>query len=220
MTKNVIWIDQNIENEDNSKTLEYFKDNLQDYNILLFKDIDEAYNEIRINEKFSFTLIYIIINGRLAEQFFNLYCLNIDKLTTVCATILYCVNENIDKTKPYYNDEFLNPGKIVKNREDVIKYIKLDECNWNNKNNALYNKENINNNSLCEFSSNYLNSLSDICYPTILGQLIDSSLLNKDDIQKFQVYMLNNYPSLADYFKPSKEKQIDISIDILANFLS
>ena len=215
--KNIIWIDSNVYNEENKKTLEILKNNLSDYDFSIFTTVSSAFSEIKKNPKFHFTLFYVIVSGRLAEDFFNKYSKATIELPILAATIVYCFNKSLHEKKPYYLDPFLNPGKITDSYEKIIEYIKLDECNWGNYMNIKEKKWNSEGE---EFGDTFIHakSLSDIAYPIYLHKIINSSLIETNDIIELQNFLLEYFPHFKDYIKPSQEKNIDIPYHILAKF--
>ena len=95
----IFWIDKNIKTEENQNYLKELK------------------------KEYDFKFIYIIISGRLAENFFNRYNI-FDYTTIIAATIVFCGNKSFHSSKPYANDLYINPGGVVNNFDEVIKYIK------------------------------------------------------------------------------------------------
>ena len=72
--KKVLWIDQNIDSEENKYTYEEFTNSLPDFDIIKCKSVKEAFNFVEKNyEVFKFKLFYVIVSGTLSEEFFNLY---------------------------------------------------------------------------------------------------------------------------------------------------
>ena len=215
--KNIIWIDSNVYNEENKKTLEILKNNLSDYDFSIFTTVSSAFSEIKKNPIFHFTLFYVIVSGSLAEDFFNKYSKATIELPILAATIVYCFNKSLHEKKPYYLDPFLNPGKITDSYEKIIEYIKLDECNWGNYMNIKEKKWNSEGE---EFGDTFIHakSLSDIAYPIYLHKIINSSLIETNDIIELQNFLLEYFPHFKDYIKPSQEKNIDIPYHILAKF--
>ena len=67
--KQIIWIDQNVNNEENKFTLQYFKSELKnDYNIITFESVKQAFDLFEQEKQiFEFNLFYVIVSGRLAE---------------------------------------------------------------------------------------------------------------------------------------------------------
>ena len=97
----IIWIDQNVNNLENKHTLEYFKKELKDnYDIITIESVSETFNLLKNLENiFKFKLLYVIVSGRLAEEFFNNYAEKVIDMNILCASIVYCFNDSFHKKK-------------------------------------------------------------------------------------------------------------------------
>jgi hypothetical protein len=72
--KKVIWIDQNIDNDENKYTYEEFTNSLPEFDIIKCKSVKETFDFIEKNyEDYKFKLFYVIVSGSLSEEFFNEY---------------------------------------------------------------------------------------------------------------------------------------------------
>ena len=217
--KQILWIDQNVNNEENRQTLEYFKNEFKDgYNIITLESVSAAFKLLEILKKvFEFRLFYVIVSGRLAEEFFNNYAEKVIDMNILSATIIYCFNDSYHKTKNYYKDSFLNPGGIVSCPEEVVKYIKKVE---NNPMNIQINpKFNESDKESYGYIFDYAKDLSEIVLPLIISHFIKSYLISKKDLEEME----NNFVSIfgkeiLDYINPQKEKKINIPFHILAKF--
>eukprot|EP00833_Pecoramyces_ruminatium_P009717 jgi/Orpsp1_1/1183749/evm.model.c7180000086573.1 len=218
MSKNIIWIDENIYNLENRATLVILKYKLKNYNFYTYTSVSSAISEIKSNEKFHFNLFYVIVSGKLADSFFNEYVLVTIDYPVLAATIIYCYNQNFYEKKPYYLDSFLNPGKIVKTYDKIIEYIKKDECHWKDNMN-ITNEKYHHNEKKFGFSFNYTQSLSEIVYPIYLQNIIDSTLISSSDIKELQDFLLKYFSQYKELIKPSQEKNIFIPYHLLAKFL-
>lgn len=87
---------------------------------------------IDLLKEMKFVLIYVIISGNLAEEFFKEYIkiVNGTDIKVICATIVFCSNVDFHKSKPYYMDPFLNPRGVTNDFMTIINYTTSDECNW------------------------------------------------------------------------------------------
>lgn len=207
--KQILWIDQNVNNEENRQTLEYFKNEFKDgYNIITLESVSAAFKLLEILKKvFEFRLFYVIVSGRLAEEFFNNYAEKVIDMNILSATIIYCFNDSYHKTKNYYKDSFLNPGGIVSCPEEVVKYIKKVE---NNPMNIQINpKFNESDKESYGYIFDYAKDLSEIVLPLIISHFIKSYLISKKDLEEME----NNFVSIfgkeiLDYINPQKEKKL------------
>ena len=126
----ILWIDANVNNDENKETYKKYLQILQKFNFIRFSSVKKAMNFIESNDYFEFRLFYVIVSGSLAENFFNEYVQLSEKKNIVAATTVYCFNQKLHEKKPYFKDMFLNPGGITNYFEEVIQYILRDECNW------------------------------------------------------------------------------------------
>lgn len=220
-SKQIIWIDQNVNNEENKLTLEYLKTELKnDYNIITLESVKEAFQMFEKDKKiFEFNLFYVIVSGRLAEEFFNNYAEKVIDENILCAPIIYCFNDSFHKKKNYYKDPFLNPGGIVSSPDKIVEYIKKVE---NNPIDIQICQYPIDNNSEgYGYIFNIAKDLSEITLPLIISHFIKSYLISKNDLEEMKKGFLSIFGKdkrIIDYIYPQKEKKIDIPYHILAKF--
>ena len=200
--KKVIWIDNDIDSTENKYTYEEFTNSLPEYDIIKCKSVKETFKYISDNyEDFKFKLFYVIVSGKLSEEFFNEYVKKTLELHILCATIIYCSEKHrkLNEFKPFYLDNFLNPGKVTDSSYFVINYIKSIECKYYlNSNELNINKQNkkecekINENEKnkndIEFAAEftYVNDLGTLAYPIIISKYINCTLIDKEEFETLQ----------------------------------
>ena len=206
--KQIIWIDQNVDNLENKFTLEYLQKELKDdYNIITLKSVSEAFQLFEIKKKlFYFRLFYVIVSGRLAEEYFNNYAEKVINMNILSASIIYCYNDSYHKKKNYYKDPFLNQGWIVSSPDKIVEYIKKVE------NNFVDIKINQNfPDSKTEgygYIFNYAENLAEITLPLIISHFIRSYLISKKDLEEMENNFLSIFgKKILDYIYPQKEKK-------------
>ena len=236
--RKVIWINEDIEkidNEESEYTYLEFTLSLPGYDIIKSKSVKEAFDIIIKNyEDYKFKLFYVIVSGKLAEDFFKEYIVKSIELHILCATIIYCSEEERkeNELKPFYLDNFLNPGKVTDSSYFIIEYIKSVQCPYYLESNDLNQKEkkeeegkkeNIDMESekydidfAAEFT--YVNDLASMIYPVIISKYLNCTLIEKEDLEKMQKENIKLYPNLKHLFKPSEEKNIFIPYHILAKY--
>ena len=97
----ILWLDQNVYNEENKNTYEEYLPKLKGFNFLCFTSVDKLIKYIANNlNYFEFRHFYVIVSGRLAESFFNSYLLIAEKYNVIADTIVYCYNQKYHETKP------------------------------------------------------------------------------------------------------------------------
>ena len=242
--KKILWIDQNVENKENTHTYKELTENLPDYDIIKTKSVKGAFDIISKNyEDYKFKLFYVIVSGKLSEKFCEEYVKKSLELHILCATIIYCSEEHRKENefKPFYLDNFLNPGKVTDLSYFIIDYIKSVECPYYLESNVVNQnenkekeeekgkeeekKENIDmesekNKNDIEFAAEftYIPDLGTLAYPIIVSKYINCTLIEKEEIEKMQRENIKLYPQLKHLFKPSEEKNIFIPYHILAKY--
>lgn len=233
--RKIIWIDQNIENEGNSYTYKEFTYSLPEFDIIKAKSVKEAFSIIWQNyEDYKFKLFYVIVSGTLSEEFFNEYVKKSLELHILCATIIYCSEKNrkLNEFKPFYLDNFLNPGKVTDSSYFVIEYIKSVQCPFyfesnelnlnieeNEKGDGIINQNEKNKNDI-EFAAEftYVPDLGTMSYPILISKHINCTLIIKEELEFMQKENIKLFPQLKHLFKPSEEKNIFIPYHILAKY--
>ena len=122
----VIWIDENIDNEEN---LKYIKDITSNNSLKVkaFKNINDAIKYI-MNLKFQETKV--IVSGRLYSEFIKVFKLNLNKIFVVPKIIVFTGNKEkfIEYNKEYLNSEnkFFTFGGIATLFKDIKEFLKND----------------------------------------------------------------------------------------------
>jgi len=187
--KKAIWIDQNNEKEENKGYLKTYSENLKDFSFTLVTSVQEGYSCLI---KFDFKLIYVILSGRLAEEFLDIYEENLQKLNILTLNIIFCFNGKYHKLKKYANDPFYNPGGVVTDFEEVIHFLKKDikyKITSPKISNQKINYGDNNNDKSFIFISKNIKNLS---YPIIFKKFA-SRFINENEFEKFKEFICNNY---------------------------
>ena len=220
----IIWLDKNVFNKENKITYEAYEKKLENFNFLCFTSVSSLISFIEKNRSyFEFRLFYIVVSGRLAEEYYNEYVKITEKYNISAASIVYCYNQKYHEKKPYFKDKFLNSGGITCDFEQVVNYILKDECNWGNihQNYKKYIPEKSNFGDVFI----YMNTSKEyeIALPILIGNTINSSLIEKGEIKKFQELLLSRYNNsysqkYLQLIKPSGNKNMEIPLHILSKF--
>ena len=185
--KNVVWIDQNNDGPENKRYLQIYSEVLKNFYFTLVTSVKEGYECL---SKFKFKLVYIILSGRLAEEFLDIYEENLQKLHIITLNIIFCFNGKFHETKKYANDPFYNPGGVVTEFEKVIEFLKKDEKYKIYKINP---QENIYNKNIIHDVFMFVeNKIENIAFPIILKKF-SSYFINEEDLEKFKRFLLLNY---------------------------
>ena len=95
--------------------------------------------------------------------------------------------------------------------------MEADEFNLKNKKEE---KEEINDKDKIEFAAEftYIKDLGEIAYPIIISKHINSTLIEKEELETIQEEYVKSFPQLKYLFRPSEEKNIFIPYHILAKY--
>ena len=217
----IIWIDANIYNKENQETYKNNRKKLKNFNFIRFSSVKKAMNFIKENKYFDFRLVYAIVSGRLAEEFFNEYVKISETKNVVIATTVYCFKKKYHEQKPYFLDKFLNSGGIAFKFEDVVNYILKDECEWEKIPEQYSGYQPKEENYGNVFTTIDTTKKYELHLPILIGKLINVSLLENEDLSNFQKLLLrrycNNSKSIKNYLiKPSGNKNMDIPLHLLS----
>ena len=212
--KNILWIDQYSRCKAYDNYLTKYSDHLKDFYFEKATTINEAYT---ILSNYEFKMIYIIINDKLSERFFLNYIEEIKKLGVITANIIFCDKE--PKNKPlFFNDPFINPGKITTDFSKVVEYLNTDESGFNN---ILKMNKSIDNSFAGNNYGNIFKGIneSQITLPNKMIPNIINNLPSKEDINQFKnfIYKYGN-TLLSKVVNPSQEKKIDLPIFLYPKF--
>ena len=120
----IIWIDANIKNNENTNVLQSLEYELNSYKIFSFNCVDVALSFIKSYNNCDFNFIYIIVSGRLADDFNHKYIPLMYSSKIIISLIIYCYNLIYYLQKySLVSDYFLKPQLITNNYKDIINYI-------------------------------------------------------------------------------------------------
>ena len=122
--ENVIWIDENVDNEENTGYLKEL--NALGYNVQCFKNVDEGFDLVK---SIRFESTKIIISGRLYIKFVKKFIDNINEIYVIPKIIIFTLNKErfIKSNKAnedLINHPFFNCGGIKVIITDVISFLK------------------------------------------------------------------------------------------------
>ena len=122
----VIWIDENIDNEENVKYIKDITSN-NSFKVKAFKNINDAIKYI-INLNFQETKV--IVSGRLYSEFIKVFKLYLNEIFVVPKIIVFTGNKEkfIEYNKEYLNSEnkFFTFGGIATLFKDIKEFLKND----------------------------------------------------------------------------------------------
>ena len=220
----IIWLDQNVFNDENKLTYQFYLKRVETFNFLCYTSVDSLFSFIEKNlQYFEFRLFYIVVSGSIAEYFFREYVKMTEKYNIIAASIVYCLHPIYHEMKPYFKDKFLNSGGVTCDFEEVVNYILKDECNWRNVRQTYkkYDPGKADYGDVFMFMDT--KNEYELALPILIGKSINSSLIEKGEIEKFQELLLSRYCNSykqKDFqlIKPSGNKNMNIPLHILTKF--
>ena len=194
--KQIIWLDDNINSEENQKYLKILKNNFN--SVLALKEEHELFN---IMEKFKFNAFILITNGKNFPKYMN-YLLN-NSIYDIPISIIFTKSEEYLKNKLEYKEfighKFYNSLGISNTIEDLINKIKIFMNNFNNEINKINLGYSLppNNYNEC-FIFEYIDDDSKLIFPFLYNNIMRSSKLNNEDIKRTNSYILENYGKIDE----------------------
>ena len=122
MKSNVIWIDENLDNEENKKYVEKLY-SFGSFIVRLFKNLDKAIERMKYIE---FQDTKVIVNDKLYYEFIKKFKENIIDMCVAPKIIKFTNNKQnfFEKNKNYKNDTFYNFGGVIDSFDEVKKFLK------------------------------------------------------------------------------------------------
>jgi hypothetical protein len=130
----LLWLDETVHNNENAKLCQGIKKILPDIILIPCDSLQKGFDELN---KLKFELAFVIISGRLFENYILKLKNEFNSLKGIPLTMIYtskkCKNELEGITTGNYafsaitlasvKDPFLNPGGVIDLPVDIIKYI-------------------------------------------------------------------------------------------------
>ena len=212
MESNLIWIDTNIDNKENSE----YKQILTSINSIRLKTFKNIELAIKFMKEIEYQETKIIISGRLYAEFITKFKENITSMRIVPKIIVFTGDKNkfLEFNKDYEKDynSFYSHFGIATSFKEIKQFL---QNNYLNKS----DKKPINSYDNTEFIFEYLDSIEKINFPLIFMSMIDN--ISLDDIDQYNNYLYNTFSKENDKIKNLLEqlKLIpNIPIEILAKF--
>ena len=198
LVKDLVWIDQIIDNDENKGYIKRMKEKFN-INCIQFKDVASGLQYIINSLKYK--VIALMVSGRL----FSSYAKELDKyknqLTTVPLTIIF--TSSVSKFKGYceckekIEDPFYNPGGVHDSYSPVESFLE-----------SLLKKEipkipcnpqgNPTNYEKC-YSFEYIKNSSQLIYPYLYNDIISNKAITDNEIYNFNYFLVEKFGSQMSY---------------------
>ena len=173
---NVIWIDPNIDNEENTKYIKELQD-INCFNIRYFKNVVDA---ITLIKSIRFIETNIIISGSLYSEFVEKFKENITNIFIIPKIIIFTLNKEkfLESYQNINSNSFFNLGGIQTSFKKIKEFLFTP-----------VNKKDIEEENQLTFE--YIDCKEKLVLPLFYKTLID--LTPKDNVEKYTEYLYNKY---------------------------
>ena len=173
---NVIWIDPNIDNEENTKYIKELQD-INFFNIRYFKNVVDA---ITLIKSIRFIETNIIISGSLYTEFVERFKENIKDIFIIPKIIIFTLNKEkfLENYQNINSNSFFNLGGIQTSFKKIKEFLFTP-----------LNKKDIEEENQLTFE--YIDCKEKLVLPLFYKTLID--LTPKDNVEKYTEYLYNKY---------------------------
>ena len=202
LIKDLVWIDQIIDNEENKGYIKIMKEKYS-INCIQFKDVESAFHYIINSLKYK--VIALMVSGRLFSSYAKALDKYKSKLTTVPLTIIF--TSSVSKFKNYCDckekieDSFYNPGGVHDSFGPVEQYLKqlmkteIPKIPCNPKDNPT-NYQNC-------YSFEYIKNSSQLIYPYLYNDIISNKETSDSEIYNFNHFLVEKFGSqMSDLIEP------------------
>ena len=206
MKSNVIWIDENLDNEENKK----YAEELYSFGTLivrLFKNLDKAIEHMKYIE---FQETKVIVNDTLYYEFIQKFKENIIDMCVAPKIIIFTNNKQyfIEKNKKYQNNTFYNFGGVVDSFEDVKKFLKNE-----------YKQKNLKSRDDVQLTFEYIDKKEKLLLPLFFKTLIED--ISNNNSENFISSLYDEYSKDNEdmkYLLGSIKYIPDIPVEILSKY--
>ena len=217
--KNIIWVDKNINNDENKRFQEILKKEFLLFVFANIQDVIEKLKEIEFEYTFVITskTFFPILIEEYKKEFKNLYV--IPKII-IFTHFKYDFIEEYKQTLPI-NDPIFNSGGVFDNFDQLYEYLSSQNSNFNK--NKTFKKTFTQTEKITsdKFTFEYISSKEELIAPLFYKYLI--TFPSNEDINFFSNYLIETYQSSSTLFKlinqiVSKEENPNWPTPILSKY--
>ena len=211
---NIIWINENTDNEENKAYLNQLE-NLDNFNIKSFTNVQESITQIK---SIKFERTFIIVSGGLYIEFIQCFSMSLSEIYVIPKLIIFESNKQnfFNYNKEFVeilSNKFYNYGGIKTSFNEIYNFI-LNESNIENK--LLFNDNDYEN-----YVFEYIDSKEQLLLPLFYKTCID--ITPNDKIETFSQYLYNKYGNKSEQIKALLDCFInmkDIPLELISKYYS
>ena len=225
--ENVIWIDENVDNFENTGYLREL--NFLGYNVKTFKNVDDGLEYVKA---IKFESTKIIISGRLYVKFIRKFIDNMNEIFVIPKIIIFTLHKDlfIKYNKPnenIINHPFFNYGGIRIVISDIIRFLK-DEISQNKvkrdkptkiENSEVFFENRVKMKDNAKLTFEHIDSNQKLALPLFYKALIEKA--PTDNIENYTELLYKKYADnsgkLKELLTPIKTMS-DIPIELLCKY--
>ena len=191
----IFWVDENIKNQENQQ---YCDEIYNEYtiNFTEFVDLNSIFEEMKL---IKFEIVFIIISGKLIEDYLKLFKKQIDLLYIIPIHIIFTSHKNIiinllkEKYSEDLNNYLINIENIASSFDEVKnilnKYFKDVPSKI-----KLGNLKKPKDYNYC-FNFEYIEKSEQLIFPFLYEKIMENAKVSNLEIKKFNQFLLQNFGS-------------------------
>ena len=208
MSTNLLWLDSNIDNKENSSFLKVLS-SISSLKIKKFKNVNEA---IKCMKGIKYEETKVIVSGRLYPDLIQQIKENIKEMRIAPKIIVFTGNKAkfLEYNKDYYNinNNFYNFGGIASQFDEIQNFLKSD-----------FRPKNLIKSDENQFIFEYIDSQEKLDMPKFYKKLLENTSI--DDSEEYTNYLYNFYSKDNSNIKQLLDQiklMSNIPIEILARY--
>ena len=207
MKTNLIWIDEELDSEENRKYAEALRSfNPLFFNIRLLKNLDDAIQRMKYIE---FQETKIIVSGKLYPEFVKKFNENIIDMCFAPKIIIFTRNKQkfLENNKDYLNNTFYNFGGVVDTFQEVIKFLKNES-----------ESKKLNYTDDIQLTFEYIDKKEKLLLPLFFKTLIDN--ISNNNMERYTSSLYDEYSKneKVNNLLGSIKNMSEIPIEILSKY--